>query len=422
MSPNSGMGETAGLRNLWELADRRGMGRREFLRLLAAGGAAAVLAACTGTGQPGAGQGTPQTGGATGTVAQSPTWFKDTEPFIQHGSTSLETRLERMEGIMTPNELFFARNNSASLDIDAANWRLRVDGDAAAKQIELSYDDLQGMPSRSVVSYLECGGNQRAMFQLVQGQTASGTQWKTGGISNGEWTGVPLRDVLTMAGIADNAVTVMLIGLDTESPEGGFRRAMPVEKAMHPDTLLAYRLNGAELPKDHGYPVRVLAPGWVGSSSVKWLGHIQVLSEQVWTRNNTTSYVLIGDAYPPEGEALGKVTTSQVIKSALALPWPATLAAGQHRIHGYASSPTGRIAKVEWSADSGQTWMDAEVLEPQVQYSWARFEFTWEAEPGEHTVMTRATDAEGNTQPDEVPFNDKGYLFNQPLPHPVTVS
>ena len=416
------MGETAGLRNLWELADSRGMGRREFLRLLAAGGAAAVLAACTGTGQPSGGEAAPQTSGTTGTVAQSSTWFKDTTPFIQHGSTSLETRLERMQGIMTPNELFFARNNSVSLDIDTANWRLLVDGDAAAKQIELSYNDLLGMPSKSVVSYLECGGNQRAMFQLVQGQTASGTQWKTGGISNGEWTGVPLRDVLTMAGINDNADTVMLIGLDTESPEGGFRRAMPVEKAMHPDTLLAYRLNGEALPKDHGYPVRVLAPGWVGSSSVKWLGHIQVLSEQVWTRNNTTSYVLIGDAYPPEGEALGKVTTSQVIKSALALPWPATLAAGEHRIHGYANSPTGRIAKVEWSADSGQTWMDAEVLEPQVQYSWARFEFTWDAQPGEHTVMTRATDAEGNTQPDEVPFNDKGYLFNQPLPHPISVS
>ena len=416
------MGETAGLRNLWELADSRGIGRREFLRLLAVGGAAAVLAACTGAGMPSGGQGTPQTGGAAGTVAQSSTWFKDTAPFIQHGSTSLETRLERMEGIMTPNELFFARNNSASLDIDAANWRLRVDGDAAAKQIELSYDDLLGMPSKSVVSYLECGGNQRAMFQLVQGQTASGTQWKTGGISNGEWTGVPLRDVLTMAGITDNAVAVMLIGLDTESPEAGFRRAMPVEKAMHPDTLLAYRLNGADLPKDHGYPVRALAPGWVGSSSVKWLGHVQVLSEPVWTRNNTTSYVLIGEAYPQEGEALGKVTTSQVIKSALALPWPATLAAGPHRIHGYASSPMGRIARVEWSADAGQTWLDAEVLEPQVQYSWARFEFTWEAEPGEHTVMTRATDAEGNTQPEEVPFNDKGYLFNQPLPHPVSVS
>ena len=416
------MDEKAGLRNLWELADSRGMGRREFLRLLAVGGAAAVLAACTGTGQPNSGQGTVQTGGTAGTSGQSSTWFKDTTPFIQHGSTSLETRLERMQGIITPNELFFARNNSVSLDIDAANWRLLVDGDAAAKQIELSYDDLLGMPSRSVVSYLECGGNQRAMFQLVQGQTASGTQWKTGGISNGEWTGVPLRDVLTMAGITDNAVTVMLVGLDTESPEGGFRRAMPVEKAMHPDTLLAYRQNGVDLPKDHGYPVRVLAPGWVGSSSVKWLGHIQVLSGPVWTRNNTTSYVLIGDAYPPEGEALGKVTTSQVIKSALALPWPATLAAGEHRIRGYANSPTGRIAGVEWSADSGKTWNQAEVLEPQVQYSWARFEFTWDAQPGEHTVMTRATDAEGNTQPDEVPFNDKGYLFNQPLPHPISVS
>ena len=123
----------------------------------------------------------------------------------------------------------------------------------------------------------------------------------------------------------------------------------------------------------------------------------------------------------PEGEALGKVITTQVIKSALALPWPAELPPGLHRVRGYAQSPTGPITRVEWSVDSGQTWSDSTVHEPQVQYSWARFEFMWDAEPGEHVVMTRATDAAGNTQPDEIPFNEKGYLFNQPVPHPVRV-
>ena len=152
------------------------------------------------------------------------------------------------------------------------------------------------------------------------------------------------------------------------------------------------------------------------------MGRIVVSSGQQWTRNNTTSYVLIGDDYPPEGEAQGKVAETQSIKSALALPWPAELSAGRHRIHGYAHSPHGPIVKVQWSADSGATWSDAELPGPQPQYSWARFEFAWDAETGERVIMTRATDAAGNTQPGRVPFNEKGYLFNQPVPHPIRVS
>jgi DMSO/TMAO reductase YedYZ molybdopterin-dependent catalytic subunit len=112
--------------------------------------------------------------------------------------------------------------------------------------------------------------------------------------------------VLNLAGIQDDAVDVLLIGLDTESPEEGYRLVLPVEKALDPDTLLAYTLNGATLPKDHGFPVRALTPGWVGASSVKWLGRIQVSREKTWTRANTTAYVLVGEDYPPEGEAEGK--------------------------------------------------------------------------------------------------------------------
>ena len=230
-----------------------------------------------------------------------------------------------------------------------------------------------------------------------------------------------MRDVLNTAGIRDNAVSVLLVGLDTESPEGGFRRAIPVDKAIHPDTLLAYSLNGEPLLPDHGFPVRALVPSWVGSTSIKWLGRMVVSSQQHWTRNNTTSYVLVGEDYPPEGEAEGKVARIQTIKSALALPWPAELATGPHRVHGFAHSPHGLIARVEWSQDGGAIWSDAELSGSQPQYSWARFEFSWNAEPGDRVVMTRASDSQGNTQPDTVPFNEKGYLFNQPLPHPIRV-
>ena len=352
---------------------------------------------------------------------QSP-WFKDPTPFIQRDDKGLEARLENMQGLITPRHLFFVRNNSVSQDLDASDWQLSVEGDAITQPLELSYDQIRNLPSRTLVSYLECAGNHRAMFDIVLGRAAQGTQWMTGAIGNGEWTGVSLRDVLTLAGIKDSAVSVLLIGQDTDSPEGGFRRVVPVEKAMHPDTLLAYALNGDLLPKDHGYPLRALLPGWVGSSSIKWLNRIIVSSDQLWTRNNTTSYVLISDDYPTDGEAHGEVVTTQNIKSALALPWPAELPEGSHRIHGYAHSPAGSITVVEWSDDSGSTWNPATVLEPQVQYSWARFEFTWNARTGEHTIMTRAIDVQGNTQPDNIPFNEKGYLFNQPVPHPISVT
>ena len=400
------------------LAHQRGISRRRFLQLLSVGGAAAVLAACFGRSPSGSGEVIPTPSALD--PSELPPWFKDPTPFIQRPG-SLEARLENMQGVMTPNKFFFMRNNSTSMDVDATSWRLLIEGDAVSSPMELSYSDIQNMPSSTLISYLECAGNHRAMFDIVNGQKADGTQWERGAVGNGEWIGVPLRDVLTRAGITEEAAGVLLIGLDEESPEDGFRRAMSVEKAMHPDTLLAYAMNGETLPKDHGYPLRAVVPGWVGSSWIKWLGRIVVSSEPFWTRNNTTSYVLIGEDYPPEGQADGVVVTAQTVKSALALPWPAELPASRQRVHGYAHSPSS-VSRVEWSADSGSTWNEADLHGPQVQYSWMRFEFTWSPGPGEYTLMTRATDTAGNTQPDAVPFNKKGYLFNQPLPHPVMVS
>ncbi len=406
--------------SLWRLANRHGIDRRTFLSILMAGGATAVLAAC-GIEPPDQAP-SPATPDPTAVATTARPWFKDPSPFIQRDGKGLETRLEDLHGLITPNRLFFVRNNSTSVDVNPAAWALSIEGDAISDPLKLAYDDIRKLPTRSLISYLECAGNHRAMFNLVNGQKASGTQWMTGAIGNGEWVGASLRDVLTLAGIRDNAHSVLLVGMDVESPEGGFRYPLPVEKAMHPDTLLAYGLNGETLPRDHGFPVRALVPGWVGSASIKWLGRIVVSSEPLWTRNNTTSYVLTGDAHPARGESLGAPATAQVIKSALALSWPARLPTGPHRIHGYAHSPHGSVARVEWSADSGQTWTDADISGQQPPLSWVRFEFAWNASTGDHILMTRATDVAGNTQPDSVPFNEKGYLFNQPLPHPVHVA
>ncbi len=402
--------------SLWKFASANGMDRREFLRLLIIGGAAAVITACSGNLFTG------DSADPTATAVRQRLLFKDPGPFIARDDIGLEARLENLHDLITPNDLFFVRNNGPTPDIDASAWQLSIEGDAVAEPVQLSFEELQRLPNRTLVSYLECAGNHRAMFGILQGREAKGTQWERGAIGNGEWTGVALRDVLTLAGITDEAVSVLLVGLDTEAPENGFRYVLPVEKAMDSDTLLAYSLNGEPLPKDHGFPLRAIVPGWVGSSHIKWLGRVVVSSEQLWTRNNTTSYVLIGNDYPAEGEARGKPVTMQVIKSALALSWPAQLEQGRHRIHGYAHSPAGSISQVEWSMDGGRTWRNAELSREQPDYSWARFEFTWDAEAGEHTIMTRATDTAGNTQPDHVPFNEKGYLFNQPLPHPIRVA
>ncbi len=425
--------DTKGSGGLWQFALERGMSRRRFLKLLTAGGTGAVLASCAGLPLPTATA--PAADESTGEGLQ---FSKDPAPFIDLGGGNLEARLENMQGLITPSRFFFVRNNSVSLEVDAADWRISVEGDAVSSRLELTYDDILNLPSRTFISYLECAGNHRAMFDLVKGRAAKGTQWKTGAVGNGVWTGAALREVLELAGITEKAVSVLLIGLDTSSPEEGFRRVMPVEKAMDPDTMLAYALNGEALPRDHGFPLRALAPGWVGAASIKWLGRIVVSSRQLWTRNNTTSYALIGDAYPPEGDSLGRPLTTQTVKSALALPWPAELAAGEHRLYGFAHSPNGPIAEVEWSSSSGEAWNVSRLEEPQIQpefrhlaedfgdsafrYSWTRFDFTWDVGQGEHTIMTRATDAAGNTQPDEIPFNEKGYLFNQPLPHPIRVT
>ena len=400
---------------LWQYARANDIGRREFLRLLMVGGAAAVIAACTGNLFDGAPTEIPLT------PVRKRLLFKDPRPFILRGDTGLEARLENLDDIITPNRFFFVRNNGATPVIDVADWRLIIEGDAIAEPIELSYEDITRLPKRPMVSYLECAGNHRAMFDLLQGRRADGTQWMTGAIGNAEWWGVPLSDVLTLAGITSDAVSVMLVGLDADAPENGFRYVLPAEKAMHPDTMLAYEMNSEPLPRDHGYPLRAIVPGWVGSSHIKWLGRIVVSREQQWTRNNTTSYVLIGDDYPREGEARGQPVTKQVIKSALALSWPGRLLAGHYTIHGYAHSPHGPIQDVEWSTDGGRTWKRAFRLWRGAEFSWTEFRFEWEATPGRHTIVTRATDSEGNTQPDYVPFNEKGYLFNQPLPHPILV-
>lgn len=340
------------------------------------------------------------------------------DAFYNFGSNH-EMRWEQMygRGYVVPADRFFIRNHTRTPRIDVATWRLRVEGSGIERPLELTYDELLAMPTVSVLRYVECAGNGRSFFESIGGTRAEGTQWKLGAIGVAEWTGVPLRDVLERAGIKRTARDVMPVGLD----DLNVRRPMPVAKAMEPDTLLVFAMNGEPLPPDHGFPVRVLTPGWVGIANIKWVGRIEVSEEPLFSPWNTESYVLIGPDYSPEPPARGPILSTQNVKSALELPWPADLTAGQHTIRGRSWSPFAPIASVEYSLDDGASYQRARLQEPNLARAWVRWDFVWDARPGTYGIRVRATDAQGNTQPERVPFNQQGYLYNGIVSHPVTV-
>lgn len=334
--------------------------------------------------------------------------------------TNAETLFEAFKGVgtLTPASLFFVRNHTYTPHIDVNTWRLTVSGSGVARPLSLSYNDLLKYRAVYAVKAIECAGNGRSFFATQQGQQTSGTQWRLGAIGVGLWKGVRLADVLAQAGLKRSAVDVQPEGLDAEvGTSGHVRRAIPIEKALD-DVLLVYELNGKPLPPDHGFPVRVLVPGWIGVANIKWVGHIEVSETPLTSAWNTTQYRLFGDAYPD-----APVLTTQTIKSALELPFPATLRRGFHLLEGRSWSAHGAIRKVELSFDGGSRWWPA-AINPlsNLPQAWAQWSFLWPAAPGNYAIKVRATDTRGNTQPTSVPFNNQGYLFSAVVDHPVTVT
>lgn len=401
---------------LWRAAREAGLPRRRFLQQAGVAVVGTALGSCGGRAPADRAAPAAAPPGAAGTFVKAVT----EDRFIPLG-TNAEMRWDQMarQGYVVGNDLFFVRDHTSTPRIDPATWRLVVSGSGVARPLELSYDELLALPARtSVTRFVECAGNGRAFFNDAQGEKARGTQWRLGAIGVAEWTGVPLGEVLERAGLKPTARDVMPAGLD----ELKVRRPIPVAKALQDDTLLVFAMNGEPLPADHGFPARVLVPGWVGIASIKWAGHIEVSEEPLFSDWNTGSYVLIGPAYQPEGRHKGPVLTSQVVKSALELAWPASLAAGRHTIRGRSWSGQGRIAKVEYRIDDDPAWRPAQLHEPNIPMAWARWSFTWDAPPGGHTIKVRATDDQGSIQPDRVPFNEMGYLYSAIVAHPVSVA
>ncbi|MFE0920171.1 sulfite oxidase [Streptomyces nigra] len=402
----------------WLAGDARadGVSRRRMLTLLAATAAATTLPA-------------PRTAhaAAAGPIVKPlpPEWF------IQRG-TNAETRWEALRGTghHTPNDRFFVRNHTATPVLDAGDWRLRLWGDglrgtpAEDRPVEFGYDDLRALPSVTRTAFVECAGNGRSHYTTQQGETVSGTAWTLGAIGVARWRGVRLADVLRRAGLARHAVDVQPRGLDAEYVSGGeslgrVRRPLPLAKALD-DVLLAYEMNGEPLPYDHGYPVRVLVPSWVGIASIKWVGDIQVSAQPLFSPWNTQFYRLFGPAHPPEGSA---PLTRQTLKSAFELADGATFAAGRgHVLHGRSWSGAGGVARVDVSTDGGATWRRADLHDRPRAGTWTRWSVPWRPTGrGATHLLARATDTAGRRQPDVSVPNTQGYLFDAVVRHPVTV-
>jgi sulfane dehydrogenase subunit SoxC len=325
-----------------------------------------------------------------------------------------EMRWEAMagEGYLTPVESFFVRNHAPTPGIDPGSWTLRVEGPGVERPLQLTYDDLSSMQQVSIVQALECAGNGRAFFEELQTRRAEGTPWGLGAVGVAEWTGVMLREVLERARLKASARGVMLESLDAVR----MRRPLPVEKAGEESTLLAFGMNGALLTPDHGFPLRAVVSGWAAVASVKWLGRIYVSETQLSSPWNTDKYVLTGGEFGADREPVEE----RGVKSALELPWPARLQEGRHVLSGRSWSGYGAISRVEYSVDGGP-WREARLFGKNTPGAWARWSFEWEAKPGEHEVRVRATDNAGNVQPDEVEWNDLGYLYDGVVGHPVEV-
>jgi DMSO/TMAO reductase YedYZ molybdopterin-dependent catalytic subunit len=294
--------------------------------------------------------------------------------------------------------------------VDTATWRLTVRGE---HEFSLGLDDLRERPVVEVTATMECAGNGRARLE----PRPVSQPWLLEAVGTGRWRGTPLRPLLEEAGVSDGAVEVLFTGLD-RGVEGGeeqsFQRSLPLGEALREEVLLAYELNGAPLPPQHGFPLRLLVPGWYGMTNVKWLERIELLDHPFAGYQQAQSYRL-RQAEEEEGEPLRRMLP----RSLLVPPGipefftrDRTVAAGECVLEGRAWSGLAPIERVEVSADAGSTWAEAELDPLEGPWAWRGWHYRWSAQPGEHLLCSRARDESGNEQPLEPAWNLGGYANN----------
>jgi DMSO/TMAO reductase YedYZ molybdopterin-dependent catalytic subunit/glyoxylase-like metal-dependent hydrolase (beta-lactamase superfamily II) len=332
-----------------------------------------------------------------------------------------ETPLELLcEATITPTDLFYVRNHGPVPAVDPSAYRLTVNG-LAGEQLTLSLDDLRGQFAPATVkAALTCAGNRRSELTAIAAIPGQ-VPWGPGATGNAIWSGVRLRDVLGVAGLDSEQGHVAFSGLDQVEEEGElleFGGSIPLERALRADVLLADEMNGEPLPALHGYPLRVVVPGYIGARSVKWVSSITVQSEpstnyfQARTYRLFPSHVRSETSTSERGFALGALPVNCAICHPLdgqALPGPRV------RVRGYAlTGGARRIERVELSLDGGKTFHNTQLLDDREAGTWCLWEAELEVEPGPHELLARAWDSAASTQPQHPTqlWNLKGYMNN----------
>lgn len=344
------------------------------------------------------------------------TWQKPGDMIVRSSRPEdLEMPAAGFLDFITPIERFFVRSHVSAPRVDLAAWRLNVDGHISTP-LKLTLDDLQKMSSVELIGVLECAGNGRSFYD----PPVAGLQWTNGAVGNARWRGVRLADVLRRAGVRTGAVDVLFDGADVPiGTMADFQRSIPLKKALHPDTLLAYAMNGATLPVKHGFPLRAVVPGWAGDCWTKWVTSVRVLNEEAtgfWMKNAylyPKKAAAPGSVVPPEGMT---PVTSLRVKSVIAYPENGARVESGKRIivRGAAwGGEKGPVTAVDVSADRGRSWRPARLTGQSSAFGWRLWEYPWTpADDGAQTLLARARDAAGDVQPLVPEWNPSGYLWN----------
>ncbi|EKN62745.1 sulfite oxidase [Neobacillus bataviensis LMG 21833] len=321
-----------------------------------------------------------------------------------------ETPIHFLEEKITPRSLTFRRNHFPYPKFPIQPFFLTITG-SVKNPLIFHYSQITSMPSQTITALLECSGNKRAHFE----PKVFGDQWKEGALSQGNWKGVPLSYLLSLTEVNTGAREIVFLGDDSGVKDGQhvhFQRSLPLEKALDQHVIVAWEHNQKPLSPKHGFPFRLIVPGWYGMASVKWLKTIHVINHSFSGPFQTDDYVY----YPHKSEDKDSfpVTTNRV-NSIIQHPLDRQiLKPGKHEITGLAWTGEGVITSVEISVDNGVTWKAASLHNPTQKYQWVKWSISHVFEKNhESTVKVRAFDSTGQSQPDQAFWNRKGYGHNQ---------
>jgi DMSO/TMAO reductase YedYZ molybdopterin-dependent catalytic subunit len=316
--------------------------------------------------------------------------------------------LEGLRYSITPTGMHYLLIHFDIPYVEPDTWTLQVGG-LVTRPLTLSLEDLKARPSRTLAVTLECAGNGRALL----GPRPISQPWLLEAIGTARWTGTPLRGVLEAAGLSPQAREILFTGLD-QGVQGQevqyYQRSLSVEEALGEDVLLAYEMNGETLQPQHGFPLRLIVPGWYGMTHVKWLDRIEAIAQPFQGYQMVSSY-----RYSQSAEDPGQPVNRILVRSLMVPPGiPDFMTrirlarAGEIPIMGRAWAGGLEISRVEVSEDGGATWDDATLGEQVSRYAWREWTYRWQARPGRYTLCVRATDSQGNVQPVEQPWNHHG--------------